>query len=166
MYHRRRKKSFVAWMPVILAGILIIAVFAFAPSLRPSPPRGALARDSDPRRPSESASGAERPPTTATGLDGVFSNRRAPAPEATAVPVGAGARKPPQAGERRAPAPEAMAAASTDAGARKISHAGERREESPTATTTRAKRRAPDSARAAPEPQDDASADLSVRWNQ
>jgi hypothetical protein len=72
----------------------------------------------------------------------------------------------PPAGERRTPAPEAMAGVPTDAGSRKISQADERWGENSTETSEGATQDAPDAVNAAPEPQDDASDDLSVRWNQ
>jgi hypothetical protein len=59
-----------------------------------------------------------------------------------------------------------MAAAPADAGSRRISQADERPEESPTEKSTGATQHAPNAVNAAPEPQEDASDDLSVQWNQ
>lgn len=216
MHYRRKKRGFVAWIPVILVGILIIAAFIIAPSLLPSVPRGPPASSvTDSSLPPAGARVEERTPTTATGPDGAVSERRVPAPgaapspagagtkrglhgerrpllpdETLAAPAGGGARKVPpageprapapqgistgpadewngpQAGEWRAPAPEGMAAAPADAGSRRISQADERPEESPTEKSTGATQHAPNAVNAAPEPQEDASDDLSVQWNQ
>ncbi len=219
MYNRRKRKNFVAWIPVILAGILIIAAFVIAPSLLPSAPRGSPTSSvSGMSRLPASARVEEPTPPTATEPDGALperrplppdrtpapagpgtrqgsqaGDRRAPPPEGEGMataPTGVGARRGPQTGyrrapapegmaatpvdewsgpqggERRTPAPEAMAGVPTDAGSRKISQADERWGESPTETSAGATQRAPNAVNAAPEPQDDASDDLSVRWNQ
>ena len=207
MHNRRKRKNFMNWIPVILAGLLIIAAFVVAPSLLPSVPRGPPGSPFKDSSPSASARVEERTPTTTTGPGGALSEPRVPAPGAApagagpkrgpqgerrplppdpfAAPVGGGARKIPQPGEPRvpgpqgiptppadewppagAPAPEGMAAVPADAGSRKISQADERPEESPTETSTGATQDAPNAVNAAPEPQDDASEDLSVQWNQ
>ncbi len=268
MHNRRNRKNFMAWIPVILAGILIIAAFVIAPSLLPSVSRGPSASSvSDTSRLPPSARVEERTPTTAAGSDDALPERRSlppdgklaspaggarrgsqagerralppdgtaaapagggarkvpqdgqrrgPAPDGmaatpgdpwsiprpgerralpldgmAAAPAGGGTRKvpqdgqrrgpapdgmaatpgdewsaPQQPGERRTPAPEGMAGVPADAGSRKLSQADERWGESPTETSTGATQQAPNAVNAAPEPQDDASDDLSVRWNQ
>ncbi len=212
MHNRRKRKNFMNWIPVILAGILIIAAFVIAPSLLPSVPRGPPASPFKDSSPPASARVEERTPNTATGPGGALSESRVPAPGATtspagagtkrgphgerrplppdgtlAAPAGGGARKVPQPGEPRvpgpqgiptppadewngppagAPAPEGMASVPADAGSRKISQADERPEENPTDTNTGAAQDAPNAVNAAPEPQEDASEDLSVQWNQ
>ncbi len=132
MYNRRKRKNFMAWIPVILAGILIIAAFVIAPSLLPSVSRGPPASSvSDMSRLPASAPVEERTPTTAAGPGGALPERRPLAPDGKSAPAGGGARRGAQAGERRALPPDGMAAAPAGGAGRKVPQDGQRRAPAP-----------------------------------
>ena len=141
-HHRRKKNRLVRWLPVLVAGALVVAAFIFAPSLQLPPPRtagtrGALIPDLM-GRPAAGASQEERP--GAGGLDGAAGGARGPVPDASDAQheVARGAAASP-----------------------------EHRDQTASEASARAKRRrAHAPAPAAPPPQDSASSDLTVRWNQ
>ncbi len=141
MRHRRKKKGIVKWLPVVIAGVLIIVAFLIAPSLQPPPPHDATG----PRAPN--------------GAGGSQADARAEGRMLTSTGGTEGASTAKQMAQPQGNAPE------TAPPARDASRAGERPNQSTAATTRAKKHRGPAPARPAPEPREGESGDLSVQWN-
>lgn len=157
-YGRRKKRSFLRWVPVIVAVLLLIAAFVIAPSLPPPPPRPlAEGGDSDPGRSSSTAREPTRP------ANEVRSEARPPSAEPE---VRSEARPPnaePAAQDRRATVPASAVPAPANR-AQEPAKAGERRGAGGAAAHPK-RRRSAAPTRPSSKPRGEASSDLDVRWN-
>jgi hypothetical protein len=148
MRHRRKRKKFLVWAPVVLAGLLIIAAFIIAPSLQnTAPPSRAVAPNpifSEPSSVGAPSGGQPQLPGTSGAADPRLDGRATPERAVDAQDAdGRGA--PPEAAALGPSGPPSK----KEPGTRRVK---QRRESRPAHT---------------PAPQDDANAsDLSVRWNQ
>jgi hypothetical protein len=95
VHHRRGRKRLVSWIPVLLAGLLIVAAFFIAPSLQAPAPRSAPS----PAAALPTQSG--RPPADQVGMPAT--SGRVPGPEGKAAPSDAGVGQLARSGERREP---------------------------------------------------------------